>query len=341
MEILDTAKKETICIGGGTDVSGEALHIALTVTGNYISQAGVVMMSAVQYNPALKFVFHLLVNDLPAEEKVKLTEFVELTKATVYVHIMNDEPFKKNFHLHRFLPAFFYRLFIPDLLKEYTDRILYLDADMMVRGDLRPLQELDFQGNIAAVVEDRSSEGCRAQIDVERYFNAGMMFINVKKWAEENILDEILEMSHMLMKNLNKKGRIVIWHNAEYNDQTLANKVLDKRIIWLPKKYNYVYKLNRPALLHKQDYNEDYRNQVILHFASDVKPWHSWVQDWEAVKAYQDVRRQSPWKDLPLAQPVSRKNYHRAAREYRTIGAWGKAFCCYLEYYKREIAHKN
>ncbi len=339
MKIIDAAPKQTICLGKPQDLD-KAFHVALTATANYISQLGMVMMSAVHFNPSQKFVFHLFVNELPAAEESNLKEFVKLTGQLVYIHIMCDEPFKKDFHLNR--PAvFFYRLLIPDLVKEFTDRILYLDGDMMIGGDLAPLWELDLGEKLAAVVKDRYSERPRAQLGVERYFNAGMMLINVKAWVKENLLEEILQTSHMLMENLNQKGRIAIWNNAEYHDQTMLNKILDKRVIWLPKKYNYVYKLNRPALFHKQEHNDDYRPQVVLHFAGDVKPWHSWVQDWDVVKVYQSIRSQSPWKNNPPVQPVTRKDYHRAAREYRATRMIGKAFRCYMEYYKRKIKHKK
>lgn len=192
-------------------------------------------------------------------------------------------------------------------------------------------------GGVAAVVSDRAEERSRKQLGVKSYFNAGMMLINVSQWEQENILGKIINVSKKLVTCLDKNGKIKIWGNAEYHDQTMLNKLLDGQLVWLSKKYNYIYKLNRPALFHKQDYNEDYTKQVILHFASDVKPWHSWVANWPVVKEYNTLKENSPWKDVPASVPVTRKNYHRAAREYRITHQWGKAFQYYLAYYKRKL----
>ena len=113
--------------------------------------------------------------------------------------------------------------------------------------------------------------------------------------------------------------------------------MLDGRVLWLPKKYNYIYKLNRSALFRKKAHNEDFRKQVILHFAGSVKPWHDWVKDWAVVKEYIEIWQNSPWKDVPMTGPVSRKDYHQAAREYRITGRYGRAIANYWEYYKRKL----
>ena len=175
------------------------------------------------------------------------------------------------------------------------------------------------------------------QLQVQHFFNSGMMVINVKQWVQENLLQEIVDFSVACMKEIDVNGRYKAWKNARYNDQNILNKLLDGRLIWLPKRYNYIYKLNRSALFRKKAYNEDYRKQVILHFAGSVKPWHEWVQDWPVVKEYRKIWILSPWKDIPMTAPASRKDFHQAAREYRATGKYGKAIAYYWRYYKRKI----
>lgn len=336
MDLLSAAEKDVIYISSGSSNEKDRFHIALTGTANYVPYLGMVMQSAVRHNRNMEFVFHLFLNELLPLEKIRLMQFSQSTNANIYIHVMNDNAFKNIFFLNR--PAvFFYRLVIPSLVKKYTDRIMYLDGDMMICGSLLLLKTLDFHGGVAAVVSDRAEERSRKQLGVKRYFNAGMMLINATQWEQDDVLGKIVDVSKKLVTCLDKHGKIKIWGNAEYHDQTLLNKLLDGQLVWLPKKYNYIYKLNRPALFHKQDYNEDYKKQVILHFASDVKPWHSWVEDWPVVKEYNELKEHSPWKDVPVSVPVTRKNYHRAAREYRITHQWGKAFQCYLAYYKRKL----
>ena len=47
-------------------------------------------------------------------------------------------------------------------------------------------------GGVAAVVSDRAEERSRKQLGVKRYFNAGMMLINVTQWEQDDVLGKII-----------------------------------------------------------------------------------------------------------------------------------------------------
>lgn len=146
MDLLSAAEKDVIYIsGGGSSNKKDRFHVALTGTANYVPYLGMVMQSAVKHNRNMEFVFHLFLNELLPIEKIRLMQFSQSTNASICIHLMNDSAFKNIFFLNR--PAvFFYRLVIPGLVKKYTDRIMYLDGDMMICGSLLPLKALDFHG---------------------------------------------------------------------------------------------------------------------------------------------------------------------------------------------------
>lgn len=108
-------------------------------------------------------------------------------------------------------------------------------------------------------------------MQVQGFFNSGLMLIHVSQWVKEDMLAVILQFSQDNLKYVGSNGRHSQWKHALYNDQNILNKVLDGKVIWLPKKYNYIYKLNRSALFRKKAENEDYHDQIILHFAGSVK----------------------------------------------------------------------
>ncbi len=83
-----------------------------------------------------------------------------------------------------------------------TDRVLYLDGDMMCRGSLDYLRNLDFKGHDAAVVSDRKEELQMKRVHTKRYFNAGMMLINVKQWMEEGLFDDIVRRAEENVKRV-------------------------------------------------------------------------------------------------------------------------------------------
>ena len=336
LSIKEAVKKKIVL--GNNELNGQYkyTHVGLAGTENYISHLGIVLMSLVHYNLSNHFMFHLFLSGVSALDVKRLEQFAIDTRSIVKVYVINDDFFSDVVN-GMYTASFFYRFIMPDVIKNDADQLIYMDGDVMCCGDINELVRLNFVNQIAAVVSDRDEKKQINQLKVQRFFNSGMMVINVKQWIKENLLSKILAFSVDCMKQIDSAGRNKAWGNARYNDQNILNKMLDGRVLWLPKKYNYIYKLNRAAFFRKAEKNEDYKNQVILHFAGSVKPWHDWVKDWPVVKEYIDVWQHSPWKDVPMTKPVSRKDYHQAGREYRVTGQYGKALKCYWEYYKRKL----
>lgn len=321
---------------GKIDESVSYVHVGLAGTQNYIPHIGVVLMSIVQYNPTMHFVFHLFLSDFTKYDADCFKKFVCRTNSVIKVYVINDK-FFSNVVSGMYTASFFYRFIMPDVVQNDTNQLIYMDGDMMCHGDISVIGNLKLENYVAAVVSDRDEQKQLKQLQVQRFFNSGMMVINITRWVQENMLEKVFSFSVACMKNLDSSGRYKAWGNARYNDQNILNKMLDGRVLWLPKKYNYIYKLNRAAFFRKAEKNEDYKNQVILHFAGSVKPWHDWVKEWPVVKEYINVWQQSPWKDVPMTSPTSRKDYHQAGREYRVTGQYGKALRYYWEYYKRKL----
>ncbi len=334
MDILENAIKQTKIKKGKEQ--HKPFHVGLAGTFDYIPHLGMVIASISRYNPDMEFVFHLFVNRLPEEEERRMEEAAAQTGNTVKIHVVDDEAFSSVI-FGKYNASFFYRFIMPDIVKEETDRLLYMDGDMMCRGSLRELAEMDLKDALAGVVADRGAKRQRKQLQVQNFFNSGFMLIHVSEWVRKNVFRTIIDMSHDSLTKVDSQGYYKGWNGLRYNDQNILNVILDGKVIWLPRKYNYIYKLNRAALFHPQDQNEDYRKQVVLHFAGSVKPWHDWTINWPVVKEYRQIWLESPWKDVPMTVPKSRQDCHRAAREYRVSGQYGKALHWYLEYYKRKF----
>lgn len=335
MDILSNAVCKTIIYGNSKEIEN-SFQVALTGMANYISHIGMTIMSICKSNPEMKITFHLFLNGLPKDDEKRLEEAATQTRKNICVHLMNDEAFQSLVFGEK-TAVFFYRFVVADLLAKYSNRVLYIDGDTMCNGSLAELNELDLKHYIAAVSPDRRARKQMYQLGTKGFFNAGAMLIHTKQWCKEDMFTKVVKMAHDSLKKIDAKGNCEGWHGLKYNDQNILNKMLDGRVLWLPKKYNYIYKLNRAAFFRKAEQNEDYRQQVILHFAGSVKPWHTWVEDWPVVREYREIWQDSPWKDVPMDAPASRKDYHQAAREYRMTGQYGKALRHYWAYYKRKL----
>ena len=90
------------------------------------------------------------------------------------------------------------RLWLGEFFPQTVDRVLYLDADIVVVGSIAPLWNVDLGGALMGAVDIPGSDrgvtrlGMRAE---DGYFNAGVLVIDLKQWratrAEETVLDYI------------------------------------------------------------------------------------------------------------------------------------------------------
>lgn len=343
-EIMDNifanAVKKTIVLGKAGKEN--RFHIALAGTPNYIPRLGVVIWSAAKSNPDLALAFHVFVNELPDDEKIKLAEAAGELDTVIYVHIVDDSVLQplmaeNSKAAYGKVPAYWYRFVAPDTLKGMTDRVLYLDGDVMCRGSLKELAKLDFHGKIAAVVSDRNEKKQAELLGSHRFFNSGMVLINIEVWQKENLSSLSIQEIKDGLVTFQKTGYYHGRNKVTYCDQNILNYLFDQKSIFLQKKYNYIYILTISAFMKKQPFNEEYQKQVLIHFAGGVKPWHSWVQDQPVIQEYAAFQKESPWKDILPLGPTNHRDVHQMARKARLQGKWLQALKWYIKYFAMKL----
>ncbi|MDS7999096.1 glycosyltransferase, partial [Streptococcus pneumoniae] len=78
-------------------------------------------------------------------------------------------------------PIAYARYLISRLITE--DRVVYLDSDIIVNGDLSPLFELSLGDYSLAAVRDVDGNG----------FNSGMLVIDCQKWREKDVTSMLFD----------------------------------------------------------------------------------------------------------------------------------------------------
>ncbi len=93
-------------------------------------------------------------------------------------------------------PMTFARFQMEKCLDLGVDRILYLDADTLVLDDIEPLAATDLGDAVLAAVPDAFVDGSLRSgrehrpagvPDVDRYFNAGVLVIDLPKWRNNGV----------------------------------------------------------------------------------------------------------------------------------------------------------
>ena len=184
-------------------------------------------------------------------------------------------------------PVTFFRLLIADLLPRVTDRVLYLDVDLIVNGSLRPLFEMLLDGHCIAAVQNAGDPDWHAALN--RKFgrepdapniNAGVLVMDLARWRELSVSERCFE--------------VLSWApDVELADQDAINAILGDDVKLLDRTWNLWS--NRPKALTR----EDYAAARIVHFTSWRKPNLVECQH-PARDLYLEHRAHTPWARMPL-----------------------------------------
>ena len=172
------------------------------------------------------------------------------------------------------------RLFFPEFIDSDVEKLLYLDCDTIVCGDLSPLFETNMNDKPIAVVLDSLTTHYRSKIGfsaTDSYFNSGVILFDVENWkrcnATEHIMSVIGSGEHKTFinpdqdtLNVSLRGQAVILH-PRYNFQT-THKVYPNRLYF--KHYGGIDYYTDAEL------DEARKDSVILHayrFLGQF-PWH-------------------------------------------------------------------
>ncbi|MBR6487119.1 MAG: glycosyltransferase family 8 protein, partial [Lachnospiraceae bacterium] len=218
--------------------------------------------------------------------------------------ILADEDISRTFDYTRFRKNThsYFKLFIDRLLPDLDDRLIYIDCDTVVEGDINELTRIDMQGAPVGMVQDSLVTSVKTSVgidDRDRYYNSGVILIDMKRWKELNCSGRLFE--HI--RDVRTYGTV---------DQDVLNVVLHDEIVTLPVRYNlqpihmdYTYSQYSRVYRHKEPYYSEgeiaaaLKDPGILHFLRYVgeSPWHK--DNVHPYTPYFDrYLAMSPWKDL-------------------------------------------
>jgi lipopolysaccharide biosynthesis glycosyltransferase len=148
---------------------------------------------------------------------------------------------------------------LADLVPDMPDKLLYLDIDIMIAGDIRQLYEIDVTDYEYAAVKEKY--GC--WLIRPDYFNAGMLLFNMKKVRETGLLKKARD--RIRTKKMLFADQSAIFYSTTkkklipriYNEQSKFNKKdtivchFCKRLMFLPYPHTENYKQWQVEEIHR------------------------------------------------------------------------------------------
>jgi lipopolysaccharide biosynthesis glycosyltransferase len=231
--------------------------LAAGVNAHYLLPLRVLLSSLTRHLPAhQRAVLYLLHTGLPSAA-------IEPLKQILEVHPIQPTPTQLAAAVHssRFPVEASFPLLLPDLLPPGIQRVLFLDADLLVRADISPLWHTPLPTQTLAAAVDQAVRTCGSprgvkdcqtrQIAPEApYFNAGVLLIDLPRWRQRNV-------SQLARQYLAETGPA-----ADFLHQEALNAVLARDWLRLDQRWNALASAGLP-------------DARIVHFAGRLKPWRT------------------------------------------------------------------
>ena len=177
----------------------------------------------------------------------------------------------------------FGRCFLCSIMPESVDKMLFIDADTIVRHSLSDIYNADMRGKALLGVDDCRGGAYRRNIGLpskHEYINCGFMVVDLKKWRELEIEQECIDF-------INEKNGDITYMDQGVLNGVLGNKNLiglippcyNAQRLYFDFSYNDFIRLRKPSFHYKQaDYERAINDPVLVHFTTcfftGTRPWN-------------------------------------------------------------------
>ena len=241
------------------------IPIFFAVDDGYIPFLAVTLESLIENSSKeYKYEIKVLFTSVSEENKNKILKYensdidIEFVDLNYYIEEIQEKLHTRDYYTK----TTYYRLFIPNLYPQY-DKALYLDSDITILGDISELYNEDLEENLVGAVPDASVGSIKefaeyvervvGMADYKRYFNAGILLMNLKKMREFDFQSKFLYLLETMKFSVAQ-------------DQDYLNRICKGRTKILDEGWDVM-----PLPTDSPRAEKDIK---IIHYNLIYKPWH-------------------------------------------------------------------
>ena len=232
--------------------------IVYCIDENFNYQCGV-SIESINSNLETKATFHIIHKKKETFLKIKNRLEIE-KKINIKLYQFQDSDKLYDAYLDskstQLTEATYYRFFLSNYIPKNIEFLIFLDADVFAINNL----DEKFLSTINKIKKSKKTLGALdvnnydKDLNKEKYFNAGVMFINYKKWQEtftENLKLDFKE------KN-------------SFMDQDILNKLFNNDFFNLDPKLNVHLDIGSDTF---KKWDEHIKSSFLIHYVGRNKPW--------------------------------------------------------------------
>lgn len=292
------------------------MNIVCSTDKRYVMPTGVMLTSLLINNNDEDIHVHLLYDELPIQDISDLRHCVEsygkrITFYKIDYRLFDNFPMGEKYQsLHINSMATYYRLYMTEVLPNSINKVIYLDGDLVVRHSLKSLWNTDIDEFYVAAVPDVFNNNTKHYNRLRYsqslgYFNAGVLLVNLKKWRQDNILQDFLNYVKLYPSRL------------AAHDQDVMNYLFREQKVFIDLKYNmqndFFFKPDYSCLSweFEKQLKAAQMDPVIVHFTGLFKPWfreckHPYKFEFDTYLQHTQWRHISKKRKLTCKQTVFR-----------------------------------
>ncbi len=305
-------------------------HVVYCLDENYEQHFGVSLTSLlINYGDGSDLTIHVIIDKVSETMQSALKVLRNTYKSKINVCVIGED-LKANLqnisqktHLEYISSATFFRLAIAEILDESIEKVLYLDSDTVIQKSIKPLFEINFDGNAVLGTRHQKALNHQQRLGVPAYLSAGVLLMDLVKCRVRGLLKrsvEILQDPHI---------------ETPFMDQDAINIVFQKEIGYIDPIWNVmVYEYTDPQIIC---------NSYIAHYNGFKKPWQSWYPDRQG-GLYRSYLAVCPWKNTRLISAKTRAEHRMMSIKYESEGNYQKAteeLQFVVEMFRAELGNKS
>lgn len=240
------------------------INLLISVNNCYLDKAEIMLHSLRRYN-AEEITVYLINRSLNYHQIRKLGNYLQhLMISLKVINVSETELDELPVFKGRFSVEMYYRVIAQFLLPKSVDRIMWLDADIVICGNISDFYHQDFEDKLLAACPDALCDSeeivtIKSKLGLPKehiYFNSGVLLLNIEALREKTQINEIVKTAQSISKNFT------------YPDQDLLNYLYSSQI-----KYCDQNRFNCLVISLGKLTQAQIDGIVVLHYAGPQKPW--------------------------------------------------------------------
>lgn len=261
-------------------MEGQETISIVTVCANNFAVLLAALLKSIELNHRTpeKIDFYVVSDKISSKNKAKINRSIDQNIVNVIWLKLSDcvpQQFEFPKDKSTYPISIYMKLFIPYFIPKHLEKVIFMDADMIMLEDPGTLWNIDLKGHVIAAVQDQFIKevgnwgGVQNYKDFNltadtKYYNGGLIVFDIQKWLS-------LDLTAKILKCTNENQEF-----ASFGDQYGSNAILGNKWLVLDPLWNrFAYsEEERPFIIHftgrkpiykTYEFNEDYK-KIFFHY---------------------------------------------------------------------------